>query len=191
MILRVLLFAGISLNFAFIGQAAEYWGLVVKGDYKKLPVFFHLDQLDDENAWALTEADIEKAVKLRLLNNGIKALSLPDDTSLWMHYLLVRVSTIRECFIMQVELRKMTKVYAENAPFLGASVRPLQGKYGHVGYNSTLNKSFIIDTLSEVVDEFLLDYLESNITYLEGMQKLREYQKELHEGIKTLEKSGK
>ena len=185
MILRVLLFAGISLNFAFVGKAEEYNGLIVEGDYRKLNVLCQVY----ENQWGITKTDFERAIKLRFLGNRLKMLPLPDDSSLWMHYLKVNFECVGDVFILELKLKKMSKVYAKSTFSLGAIVEPMQGTYGSFG--KTPDKSDIMEKLNGCLDRFLLDYLESNISYLEDVETLREYQKELNEGEKALEKSSK
>jgi len=41
MLLRVLLVASIAINLSFVAKAVYYDGLVVLGDYKKLPVLIN------------------------------------------------------------------------------------------------------------------------------------------------------
>jgi len=183
MILRVLLVVAIGLNFTFSAQAKEWEGLVVRGDYKKLNVACQVG----ENQWGITETDIERAVKLRLLGNGIKMLPLPDDVSLWMHYLKVHLDSVGDVYTMNLRLLKLNEVYADDAFFLGPLIIPTQGPYGSFG--KTPNKADIINSLNSCIDDFLLDYLESNIEHREALQQIKELSDRLKKEKKDEEKS--
>ena len=173
MILRVLIVVAIGLNFTFVAQAKQYEGLIVRGDYKKLNVACQVI----ENQWGITKTDIERAVKLRLLGNGVKMLPLPDDTSLWTHYLKVNLDSVGDVYTMNLRLLKLNEVYADDAFFLGPLITPTQGSYGSFG--KTPSKVSIMNSLNSTIDDFLLDYIESNMAYLEDMQELREYAERL------------
>jgi hypothetical protein len=183
MFLRVLLVAAIGLNFGFVGQAEEYEGLIVKGDYKELTVSCQVAK----NQWGITKTDFERATKLRLLGNGIKMLSLPDDSSLWTHWLKIRFDAVGNVYTMSLKLRKMAKVYANTTTFLGPAVDPLQGSYGVFG--STSSKVNIMEALNREIDHFLLDYLETNINHLEALQKFEEFEEWMKKDKKVEDKS--
>ena len=173
MILRVLIVVAIGLNFTFVAQAEEWEGLVVRGDYKKLNVACQVG----ENQWGITKTDIERAVKLRLLGNGVKMLPLSDDASAWTHWLKVNFQAVGDVYTYSLELNKVSKVYANNAFFLGPVITPWQGTYGSFG--KTPNKADIINSLNSTIDDFLLDYLESNIEHREALQLINEYSERL------------
>ena len=183
MIPRVLLVVAISLNLGFVGQAEKYEGLIVIGDYKNLNVV--CDVL--ENQWGITQTDVERAVKLRLLSNGIKMLPLPDDATLWKHWLSVDFQAVKDVYNIRLKLCKVSPVYAAGKPLLGPLITPWQGIYG--GFGKTPDKSDIMDSLNSNIDDFLLDYLESNIERREALQRLKEYSERMKKEKKDEEKS--
>ena len=81
----------------------------------------------------------------------------------------------------------MTKVYAKNIFFLGPMITPYQGPYGSFGQTS--NKVTIINELNRSIDNFLLDYLESNIEHREALQQIKEFSDRLKKEKKDEEKS--
>jgi len=141
---------------ASAGWAKKYASLKVP-DYKNLDV---LVEKIRENKTGLTEEKVENAVKLRLLGNGIKA-----KKNSVTHYLYVNVNVLSNgtAFSVRVEFKRYSFAYPkEISAQTGLVFRPLQGSYTSLG-RSEGSASFIIESINEVLDSFLLDYLESNI----------------------------
>jgi len=153
----LLLFSTSFLNFA-LGK--EYDGLVVNGNYKDLAIFISVGH----NKWDLKHQDFHNTVKLRLLANGIKGRKpvMGEEP----HVLVMNFNSLDNMFTFDVYLAKFPQAYIEDEFHLfGAVIRPEQGEYGWMGTNP--KKSDIINSLNEVLDLFLFDYLESNISWRE------------------------
>jgi hypothetical protein len=136
--------------------AKKYRGLKVKGDYKVLTV---LVEGFPKNDAGLTKEDVIRAVKLRLLANGIKT---PDY--LGPHYLYVQVSVLADgnAFSIDVSLVKYSLAYGVDVNVAGSYFSPEKGSYSGVG-TAAKSKQYILGALNSHIDRFLLDYLESNI----------------------------
>ena len=167
MIFKVLVLAAISLNLAVGVQAREHQGLIakgnykegliVKGDFKNLPVFLVVQKNDQ-----LTDEDLFKAIKVKLLAKNIRTSRSVSSSP---HRLLVffRRTDQNDIFFLELFLLKNTNIYAEGKSFIGPMFRPSQGKYTALGTSKT--KSSTIDSLNKMLDQFLLNYLVSNIEY--------------------------
>ena len=131
-------------------------GLKVMGNYKELWVVV---EKVDNNTLGLTEEDVNRAVKLRLLANGIK-----DTKANINHFLHVVVDVMEDgsAFKIDMSLVKFARSYGVNPLITGDVFEPNQRSYGTFG-TSGRRKQFILDSLNSRLDAFLLDYLESNI----------------------------
>ena len=136
--------------------AKKYPGLKVKGNYKELRVVV---ENVPNNTLGLAEEDVERAVKLRLLANGIKGTK-----TISVHYLYVDVAVLTgpNAFKIDIFLQKFSDAYGVDEKVAGAYFLPEQGYYGTLG-TAGRSKQYILEALNEKLDKFLLDYLESNI----------------------------
>jgi len=141
---------------ASVGWAKKYTSLKVP-DYKNLSIVV---ETVGENKMGLTTEKVENAVKLRLLGNGIKRKN--GSTS---HYLYVRLTVFPNgtAFSVSVEFSRFSFAYPkEISDKTGSKFVPDQGTYSMLGLAGG-SASHIIASINEQLDEFLLDYLESNI----------------------------
>ena len=132
-------------------------GLKVKGNYKNLHIVVENVY---ENAANLNTEQVERAVKLRLLRNGIKTLDSTYDP----HYLYINIDISKKgtyyCF--DLELRKNAFGYGIDKSITGISFKPNQGTYGGLGLAGQ-SSSHVIGHVERILDAFILDYLESNM----------------------------
>jgi hypothetical protein len=131
-------------------------GLKVKGNYKEL---LALVEEVPKNDAGLTREDVQRAVKLRLLANGIKT-----PGSLGPHYLYVRVGMLSDgrAFKIDVFLVKTSSAYGVDAKVAGSTFTPDVQSYGTLG-SAGKDKQYVLGALNGLLDDFLLDYLETNI----------------------------
>ena len=134
-----------------------YPGLKVKGDYKNLNI---LVEGIPENAANLTKEKVEKTVKLRLLRNGIKTAA----DGYFPHYLYVNIniSSKGTFYGFDIQLWKYAGQYGLDQSITGFSFMPSQGAYGSIGLAGQ-DFSHVIKHLEDILDSFILDYLESNM----------------------------
>ena len=135
--------------------AKKYPGLKVRGNYKVMDVVV---ENVGNNTLGLTTQDVERAVKLRLLANGIKGGKILG------HQLYVRVGVLStgNAFDLDVIFEKISFAYGVDEKVAGISFTPNQGSYGSYG-TAGRSKQAILEALNAQLDSFLLDYLESNI----------------------------
>lgn len=143
---------------SFTSNAEIYPGMKVIGGYKALDVSF---APVNRNQFGLTQEDVERTVKLRLLTNGIKTVGRTK-----LHYLYIDVNTLESqndtIFDIDLKLKKYSDAYGVSRNAAGFVFIPNQSSYGSVGIINT-SKSFILESLLNALDKFLLDYLESNM----------------------------
>lgn len=134
-----------------------YPGLKVIGNHKELcfSIIFQDGGTD------LTKDSFERAIKLRLIKNGIKPLK-PNSTA--KHFLLVKLQQLESdgIFRIGVTLSKISERNGVSPEIAGFSFTPSQGPYSFIG-KSRQNGVYIIESLEEALDMFILNYLESNI----------------------------
>ena len=145
-------------------HAEKYEGLKVLGNYKELP--YLIEYVRDNNI-GLTRGDVESLVKLRLLSAGIKPIKLTGDYN-EKHYLYVVVNCSKSgnAYSNFVHLEKYSIQYGVPSKYVGISFTPSQGAYsifGTAGGTADGKKNYILGGASEIIDIFLLDYLESNL----------------------------
>ena len=134
-----------------------YPGLKVKGNYKNLHI---LVESINENAANLTKEQVERAVKLRLLRNGIKTLE--DRNAPHYLYININISKKGTFYGFEFVLWKYALDYGVDQSITGISFMPRQGPYASVGLAGQ-NSTAFIGHLETVLDAFILDYLESNM----------------------------
>jgi hypothetical protein len=155
-----------SSLFANFAGAENYDGLVVIEDYKKLPIL-----IANHNEDRLKTDLIKSVVKLKLLSNNLR----PQEAKMGIpHGLVVSVSwTPDNLFYINVQLIKYTEFYVEEEfHFLGPAVYPHQGEY--VSFGDSTDESRIIKALRSTMDNFLVDYLESNLAMVDLVERINQ-----------------
>lgn len=182
MFLRVLLVAAIGLKLAGYAEADYYQGLVVlKPDYKKLPIVVFNNEND-----TFTLKEISRTVKLRLMANNITPLDWKPDVA---EYLQVEIGVMPKGspFRIDIYLKKKSEIYAKDSHFIGSVITPQQGKYGIV---ATGPKSYALECLNGCLDDFLIDYLETNMQFYKELEAYKN-NPERQELIKKLDETDK
>ena len=141
-------------SFSLSGEV--YPGLKVKGDYKKLKIL--VEDVPDNKA-GLTAESIERAVKLKLLSNGIKPAPGVQPHFLYIDVFIGRDGTY---YSISINLEKYSFSYGVDESVAGIRFIPTQGSYGSIG-KAGMDSSFVVNHVVRRVGDFLLDYLESNI----------------------------
>ena len=152
--------------FASFASAENYDGLVVIEDYKKLPIL-----IANHNEDRLKTDLIKSVVKLKLLSNNLR----PQEAKMGIpHGLVVSVSwTPNNLFYINIHLIKFTEFYVEEElHLLGPAVIPHQGEY--VSFGDSTDKSDIIKSLRSTMDNFLVDYLESNLAMVDLVERINQ-----------------
>lgn len=148
----------LCFSISTFASARIYPGLKVLGNHKEIPV---LIEPPGENNLNLSYSDIERSVKLKLLGNGIK---VRDNWNGIKHILVVAITPLDKgdgsMLSINVQLRKFSKEYNVDQSVAGVAFEPEQGSYDIIGYS--YKKSSALTWLNEKVEEFLIDYLESN-----------------------------
>lgn len=169
MILRVLLVVAIGLKLAGVAEAKYYDGLVVlRPDYKNLPVLVNCS----ENNF-VTKQELLNAVKLRLMANNITPLDWKAGSGEWLYVNFLSLDK-GSPFTIDIYLQKNKEVYFKDTFFLGAYVTPSQDSYVSIGASS--GKSFIIENLNDLLDAFLIDYLETNMKFRKDLEEYKNNQ---------------
>ena len=177
MILRVLLVVAIVLKLAGAAGADIYTGLVVPPDYKKLPI--RVAVITDDNTF--TKEEILRAVKLRLMANNITPLDWKPDVGEYLYVEFMAMSK-GSPYRLDVYLRKKSNNYVQDSHLLGSVITPEQGSYGRL---ATGTKSFALESLNGSLDDFLLDYLESNMWMQKNLEEFRKHPKKFEETDKS------
>ena len=151
--LSILITLLVISSLALSGEVYE--GLKVKGDYKKLGIIIEKVR---ENEAGLTTELVERAVKLKLLSNGIKS---PTYHPSYL-YVVVRILDDGTSYSFHICLEKNSAAYGVDKSVAGIAFRPYQAVYGSMG-KAGKSSDFILNHLNERLDKFLLDYLESNM----------------------------
>jgi len=148
----------LCFSISTFASARIYPGLKVLGNHKEIPV---LIEPPGENNLNLSFYDIERSVKLKLLGNGIKVRNNWNGIK---HILVVAITPLDKgdgsMLSIDVQLRKFSKEYNVDQSVAGVAFEPEQGSYDIIGYS--YKKSSALTWLNEKVEEFLIDYLESN-----------------------------
>ena len=138
-------------------QAKKYSGLKVHGDHGVLePIVSEVPK----NRSGVTRKDILKRVRLKLLESGIK----PEAPLYNTHFMEVDFVILSggTSFALEVSLKKMAQAYGYDPQKVGKIITLPQGKYGVFG-NAGRDKSYVLDAVDEVVEEFIADYKDSNL----------------------------
>lgn len=159
-IIAVLLVDGLSLLVTFSASSFADDNYKVLGNYKELD--YAIEGVD-ENSVGVTDKDIERTVRLRLLKNGIKPIA-----QVGKHFLYVNVN------IMDIRGGYAASIHVDLSKFSSDYVSPDHGASNeHIPYSfvsgeiNTLfvgsKKSHVLEQVEEEMDEFILKYLEANM----------------------------
>ena len=138
-------------------EARKYGGLKVHGDYRILePIVPEIPK----NRSGITRSDVLERVKQKFWQSGIR----PDRPHYKTHFLEVDFVILSggNAFAIEVSLKKMAQAYGYDPREVGSVVKLPQGKYGVFG-NAGRDKSYVLEAVDEVVEEFIADYKDSNI----------------------------
>ncbi len=138
-------------------EARKFDGLRVHGNYRVLePIVSEIPR----NRSGVSREDILQRVREKLLRSGIK----PERPHKSTHFLEVElvIHSKGTNFTIEVALKKMAQSYGYDPSEVGAIIKLPQGRYGLFG-NAGRNKSYILEAVDEVMDEFLADYKDSNL----------------------------
>ena len=138
-------------------EAKKYVGLKVHGDYRILePIVSEIPK----NRSGITRAEVLERVKQKFLQSGIK----PDRPHYKTHFVEVDFVILSggNAFAIEVSLKKMAQAYGYDPREVGSVVKLPQGKYGVFG-NAGRDKSYVLEAVDEVVEEFIADYKDSNL----------------------------
>jgi hypothetical protein len=150
---RILLF-GLTSG---VAEAKKFSGLKVHGDYRILePIVSEVPR----NKSGVSREDILQRVRQKLWESGIKPERPRNNT----HYLDVDLVILSKgtAFSVEVSLKKMSQAYGYDPREVGPILKLHQGGYGLFG-NAGRSKSYVLDAVDEVMDEFLADYKDSNL----------------------------
>ena len=152
------------LFFIFLGgltsgeaEAKKFSGLKVHGDYRILePIVSEVPR----NKSGVSREDILHRVRQKLWESGIKPERPRNNT----HYLDVDLVILSKgtAFTVEVSLKKMSQAYGYDPRQVGPIIKLTQGRYGLFG-NAGRSKSYVLDAVDEVMDQFLTDYKDSNL----------------------------
>jgi hypothetical protein len=160
----------LCFSISTFASARIYPSLKVLGDYKVVPV---LIEPPPRNNLKLSYSDIERSVKLKLLGSGLKVSPTWKGIK---HLLVISITPLDQgdgsMLSIDVNLQKFSKEYNVDQSVAGTAFTPEQGTYSCVGY--TENKSSALTWLNEKLEEFLIDYLESNTDDKVTIEQLRE-----------------
>ena len=135
----------------------------VLGDYKRL--WIGVEPVS-ENSVGLTEEDLVRTAKLRLMKNGIKPHT--DFKVGDKHWMILNVNILGRRGVnaasVTVELKKSRSGYL--SPDHGASHAHLPLSFTSGDVNNLVmgfTKSELLESVEEYIDDFILAYLEANM----------------------------
>ena len=140
-----------------VAEAKKFSGLKVHGDYRILePIVSEVPR----NKSGVSREDILQRVRQKLWESGIKPERPRNNT----HYLDVELVILSKgtAFTVEVSLKKMSQAYGYDPRQVGPIIKLPQGRYGLFG-NAGRSKSYVLDAVDEVMEEFLADYKDSNL----------------------------
>ena len=157
---KLIILLTLALSFSFV-NAEKYPSLKAK-DYKNVRV--SIEGIDKSHT-GLTNKDIVNKVKLTLLKNGFK---ISDEKGKDLIHVNVWVMAINnrpnDAYVIKIRYLKFSSNHFDHYSEMksaGVLFTPDQGEYSR--FAITQNKSEITDDLSDTLEEFLVDYIESNI----------------------------
>jgi hypothetical protein len=126
--------------------AKKYPGLKVKGNYKEIHLVIENIQ---ENEARLTNEDVSRAVRLRLLANGIKVRSRAELADHFLH-INIGILSSGAAFDIDVCLKKVSKRYQVDEKVAGWCFTPEQDIYATFG-TSGRSKQYILEALNAII----------------------------------------
>ncbi|MDB3958194.1 hypothetical protein N9408_04720 [Opitutales bacterium] len=146
--------------FAFLSQQSEakkFNGLKVHGDHRILePIVSEIPS----NRSGVTRSDVLSRVKKKMWDLGIR----PERPREQSHFLEIELVILSKgtAFSVEVSLKKMAQAYGYDPKVVGSIITLNQGKYGMFG-NAGRDKSYVLDVVEEVLEDFIADYKDSNL----------------------------
>ena len=161
--MRNLSLIALALLFSFPASSFAFDNYKVLGNYKELSC--GVEKID-ENSVGVTEKDLERTLKLRLLKNGIKPITDYDYDDKHYMYLNVNIIDVIGGFAAKVviELNKYSDDYV--SPDHGASDHHIPYEFVSGGFGSMISgatKSDLLENVESCLDDFILAYLEANM----------------------------
>ena len=151
-LLALILCLGISNGFGKV-----YQGLKVKGDFREMQLV-----VEDINPnKLLTREDILNTVQLRLFSNNIKTQDWGSEYFYVKIDVLPLSDDINFAYSITLQLNKKSQTYGVSESVAGAFFKPAQGAYGSIG--NCYTKDQLLNSIKGRVDQFLVDYIESNM----------------------------
>ena len=151
----------LALLLSFPASSFAYDNYKVLGNYKELRVIVEEVR---ENSVGVTEEDLERTLKLRLMRNGIKPIT--DSAS--KHYLYFRLTILDViggfAASVDINLRKLSGFYL--SPAHGVSFDHIPSTFQSGGLSSVITgseKSQVLGIVEKYIDKFILAYLEANM----------------------------
>ena len=138
-------------------EAKKFNGLKVHGDHRILePIVSEIPP----NRSGVTRSDVLSTVKKKMWDLGIR----PERPREQSHFLEIELVILSKgtAFSVEVSLKKMAQAYGYDPKVVGSIITLNQGKYGMFG-NAGRDKSYVLDVVEEVLEDFIADYKDSNL----------------------------
>ena len=157
---KLIILLTLALSFSY-ADAKKYTSLKAK-DYKNVRV--SIEDIDKSHT-GLTKKDIVNKVKLTLLKNGFYISDEKGKDIIHVNvWVMAIINRPNDAYVIRIRYLKFSSNHFENyseRKSAGVIFTPDQGEYSR--FAITENKSKITDDLSDTLEEFLVDYIESNI----------------------------
>lgn len=156
--MKILILFALVLSLGIsIGSGKVYQGLKVKGDFRKVQLL-----VEDVNPNGIvTKQDIENTVKLKLFSNNIKTIPIGSENLYLQVIILPMDNGVNFVYSTLLELKKWSFDYGVSESVAGPLFAPHQGIYFQTGICRSKDK--FLSNIKEIVDRFLVDYIESNM----------------------------
>ena len=161
--MKILPLIALALLVSFSASSFAYNNYKVLGNYKELKIMV---EGVNENSVGVTEEDLERTLKLRLMKNGIKPHTDYKVGDKHFLYLIVNIMDEKGGYSasLGVSLRKYSFHYV--SPDHGASGGHIPNSFVS-GYVNALvvgsKKSHLLESVEKYLDKFILKYLEANM----------------------------
>ena len=153
----LIIFITLCAFFNHKSEAKKFSGLKVHGDHRILePIVSEISP----NRSGVTRSDVLSRVKKKMWDLGIR----PERPRQQSHFLEIELVILSKgtAFSVEVSLKKMAQAYGYDPKVVGSIITLNQGKYGMFG-NAGRDKSYVLDVVDEVLEDFVADYKDSNL----------------------------
>jgi hypothetical protein len=155
--------AAIGVGSQAFGKA--YPGLEVGFTFREVKIIVEDISRTPAAKIGLTTEDIERKARLKLLSLGLKVISVDELQSPTGSYIYINANITPSAVSYTVKLRKYANHFGIPLSLgTGKAFDPQQGQGGRVGLHGG-SKKVILDGVELVVEDFMLNYLESNLKY--------------------------